>query len=530
MELTGFDVRAFLAEDIGDGDLTSESVVPADARLKASLLLKERGVVCGLEVAESVFRELDSSVVFERFVNDGDETQGEVARVSGNARALLSGERTALNLLGRLSGIATLTRAYVDAIAGTGATILDTRKTTPGLRALEKLAVRAGGGTNHRFGLYDGILIKDNHLRLAGGVTEAVRRAQGQGVPVEVECETLEDVREALEARADPLLLDNMSVSQLCEAVRSIGGRAKTEASGGVTLDAVRADRRDGRRLHFRRSPDTQRPFPRRLDGGSMTTAQIASMHDEVKALALERGAVILAHNYQVPEVQDVADFVGDSLGLSRQAAATDAEAIVFCGVHFMAETAKILSPEKTVLIPDPDAGCSLAASITADQLRTWKAENPGAVVVSYVNTTAEVKAETDYCCTSGNAKAVIEAIPGDREILFLPDMYLGLWLEKVTGRKLNIWMGECHVHAGIRPADIERWQAEAPDAELLVHPECGCASQAMAFGNERTHILSTEGMINFAKQSRSRALSSRRRSGSSTGSRKRRRASASSP
>jgi quinolinate synthase len=233
-----------------------------------------------------------------------------------------------------------------------------------------------------------------------------------------------------------------------------------------------------------------------------MTTAEIATMHDEVKALSRERGAVILAHNYQVPEVQDVADYVGDSLGLSRQAAATEAEAIVFCGVHFMAETAKILSPEKTVLIPDPDAGCSLAASITAEQLRQWKAENPGAVVVSYVNTTAEVKAETDYCCTSGNAKAVIEAIPRDREILFLPDMYLGLWLEKVTGRKLNIWLGECHVHAGIRPADIERWQAEAPDAELLVHPECGCASQAMAFGNERTHILSTEGMINFAKTS----------------------------
>jgi len=233
-----------------------------------------------------------------------------------------------------------------------------------------------------------------------------------------------------------------------------------------------------------------------------MTTAEIALMHDEVKALARERGAVILAHNYQVPEVQDVADYVGDSLGLSRQAAATDAEAIVFCGVHFMAETAKILSPEKTVLIPDLDAGCSLASSITAEQLRQWKAENPGAVVVSYVNTTADVKAETDYCCTSGNAKAVIEAIPRDREILFLPDMYLGLWLEKVTGRKLNIWLGECHVHAGIRPEDIERWQAEAPDAELLVHPECGCASQAMAFGNDRTHILSTEGMINFAKQS----------------------------
>ena len=211
---------------------------------------------------------------------------------------------------------------------------------------------------------------------------------------------------------------------------------------------------------------------------------------------------MILAHNYQLPEVQDVADYVGDSLGLSRQAAATDAETILFCGVHFMAETAAILSPEKTVLIPDLKAGCSLAASIDAAALRDWKAQHPGAVVVSYVNTTAEVKAESDYCCTSGNARAVVEAIPDDREILFLPDMYLGLWLERVTGRKLTIWLGECHVHAGIRPADIERWQAEAPDAELLVHPECGCASQAMAFANDRTQILSTEGMVRFAKAS----------------------------
>jgi quinolinate synthase len=228
----------------------------------------------------------------------------------------------------------------------------------------------------------------------------------------------------------------------------------------------------------------------------------VASLHEEVRALAQERNAVILAHNYQVPEVQDVADFVGDSLGLSREAAATDADAIAFCGVHFMAETAAILSPEKTVLIPDLGAGCSLAASITAGDLREWKRKHPGAVVVSYVNTNAEVKAESDYCCTSGNARAVIEAIPEDREILFLPDLYLGVWLERVTGRKLTIWLGECHVHAGIRPQDIERWQADAPDAELLVHPECGCASQCMAFGNDRTHILSTEGMINFAKAS----------------------------
>jgi quinolinate synthase len=167
-----------------------------------------------------------------------------------------------------------------------------------------------------------------------------------------------------------------------------------------------------------------------------------------------------------------------------------------------MAETAKILSPEKTVLIPDPRAGCSLASSITAEQLRAWKAEHPGAVVVSYVNTTAEVKAESDYCCTSGNAVEVIRAIPPDKEILFLPDLFLGLWLERVTGRKLRIWLGECHVHAGIRPRDIEYWQREAPDAELLVHPECGCASQAMAFANGRTKILSTERMVEHARRS----------------------------
>jgi nicotinate-nucleotide pyrophosphorylase (carboxylating) len=240
MELTGFDVRAFLDEDLGDGDVTSSAVVPEDARLAGSLLLKERGVVCGLDVVESVFRELDGDVLFEPLARDGDEAEGEIARVAGNARALLAGERTALNLLGRLCGIATLTRRYVDAIRGTGAEILDTRKTTPGLRALEKLAVRCGGGMNHRFGLADGILIKDNHLRLAGGVAAAVHAAQGHDLPVEVECETLDDVREAIEAGADIVLLDNMTVRQLREAVALVGGRAKTEASGGVTLDTVR--------------------------------------------------------------------------------------------------------------------------------------------------------------------------------------------------------------------------------------------------------------------------------------------------
>jgi len=241
VELTGIDVRAFLAEDVGDGDVTTNAVVPAGTQLDASLLLKEEGVVCGLAAAEAVFRELDPDVEFEALAHDGDETRGEVARVSGDARALLTGERTALNLLGRLSGIATLTHRYVDAVASTNATILDTRKTTPGLRALEKLAVRCGGGTNHRFGLYDAVLIKDNHLRLGGGVAETVRRARETGLAVEVECETLGDVRAALDAGADSLLLDNMPLSVLREAVLLVGGRARTEASGGVNLDNVRA-------------------------------------------------------------------------------------------------------------------------------------------------------------------------------------------------------------------------------------------------------------------------------------------------
>jgi quinolinate synthase len=234
----------------------------------------------------------------------------------------------------------------------------------------------------------------------------------------------------------------------------------------------------------------------------------VARLQAEVRRLARERSAVILAHNYQVPEVQDVADVVGDSLGLSRAAASTDADVIVFCGVHFMAETAAILNPRKRVLLPDLDAGCSLADTIDADQLRAWKARHPGAVVVTYVNTTAEVKAESDYCCTSGNARAVIEAIPPDREILFAPDMFLGTYLERITGRSMHVWPGECHVHAGIRPDDLERARREHGDADLLVHPECGCASSCMYFAAsgdvdaDRVHVMSTEGMVQHARTS----------------------------
>jgi quinolinate synthase len=229
----------------------------------------------------------------------------------------------------------------------------------------------------------------------------------------------------------------------------------------------------------------------------------IAELQGEIKTLARERNAVILAHNYERPEVQDVADFVGDSLGLSREAAKTKADVIVFCGVHFMAETAAVLSPQKTVLLPDLAAGCSLASMIDAEQLREWKAEHPGAVVVSYVNTTAEVKAESDYCCTSGNALEVVNAIPADTEILFCPDMFLGQHVKRMSGRSnIRIWMGECHVHAGIDPEDIRLKRAQHPGAEFLIHPECGCSTsvlEAMSAGEidpTGVQILSTEGMI----------------------------------
>lgn len=252
-----------------------------------------------------------------------------------------------------------------------------------------------------------------------------------------------------------------------------------------------------------------------------MTVAQIydevelePGWDDEVRALAKRRNAVILAHNYQAPEIQDVADHVGDSLGLSRIAAGTEADEIVFAGVHFMAETAKILSPGKRVLIPDARAGCSLADSITVDQLRTWKAEHPGAAVVSYVNTSAEVKAESDVCCTSANAVEVVESVPAEREVLFLPDMFLGAHVRRQTGREnLRIWMGECHVHAGINGAEL-RAQAEAhPDADIYVHPECGCSTSALWLAgegivpSERTHILSTGGMLAAARDSRARTV-----------------------
>jgi quinolinate synthase len=232
----------------------------------------------------------------------------------------------------------------------------------------------------------------------------------------------------------------------------------------------------------------------------------LLTWQDEVRQLARERDAVVLAHNYMRPEIQDVADHVGDSLALSRIAARTTASTIVFCGVHFMAETAKILSPDKTVLVPTADAGCSLADTIDVTQLQAWKAENPGAVVVAYVNTSAAVKAESDICCTSSNAVQVVESVPSETPVLFLPDQFLGAHVRRQTGRtNLKVWLGECHVHAGISASDVRTQVGAHPTAEVLVHPECGCATSVLWLAGEgdlpmgRTRIMSTGGMVEAA-------------------------------
>ncbi len=230
-----------------------------------------------------------------------------------------------------------------------------------------------------------------------------------------------------------------------------------------------------------------------------MPTIETQTLRDKVLELKKKRNAVIVAHNYQLPEIQDIADYLGDSLGMAKYAQNTDHPVIVVCGVHFMAESAAIMNPDKTVLIPDLEAGCSLAECITADQLRAWKQEHPGALVVAYINTTAAVKAESDVIVTSSNAKKIVESLPADKEILFLPDMFLGQWVRSQTGRKIHLWNGSCHTHVRIRPEPIVDLKKQHPKAEFLMHPECGCLTASMGLADK---ILSTDGIIKHAKAS----------------------------
>jgi len=243
-----------------------------------------------------------------------------------------------------------------------------------------------------------------------------------------------------------------------------------------------------------------------------MLVQDTSKLKEDIQRLKKEKDVVLLAHNYQIPDIQDVADFTGDSLGLSRQAAKVDQKTILFCGVHFMAETAKIISPQKKVLIPDLEAGCSLSDSITIDELRNWKKQHPKAISVGYVNTTAEIKSELDYCCTSSNAVNVVNAIPKDKEILFLPDMFLGSYVAKMTGRKnMHIWAGECHVHAGITPDDVSKKLDSLKNSEFVIHPECSCTTPMLydiasgSFDDRKVSILSTEGMLNHVRDSKTK-------------------------
>jgi len=431
-----------IAEDIGPGDATSEATLDPEAWLRGRILAKEAGVVAGLAVTEQVFRRIVKEVRFTRRVKDGQEVVPReiVAEVEGPAQSLLAAERLALNFLQRMSGIATATRDYVDAVAPTQATILDTRKTVPGHRVLDKYAVRMGGGVNHRMALFDMVLIKDNHIVGAGGITPAVERARAvhPDLPVEVEVGTLDELREALRITplVDRIMLDNMSLSQMRRAVEMTDGRVPLEASGNVTLETVAdiaATGVDfisvGALTHSVQALDLSMDVaaPSESPDEEPLTKALKTVQDAREALG-DR-LVILAHHYQRDEVIDLADYRGDSLQLARQASQNKAQYIVFCGVHFMAQVAAILAqPAQKVFLPDPDAGCYLADTATLSEVETaWRAIEASFgdaerefTPITYVNSSAALKA---FCgkhggimCTSSNAPdAYHRATPSPR-------------------------------------------------------------------------------------------------------------------
>ncbi|MGC9393798.1 MAG: quinolinate synthase NadA [Anaerolineae bacterium] len=522
-------IELAIAEDIGPGDATSTATLDPNVLLHGRITAKERGVIAGLPVAEAVFRRIDPAITFTARACDGQEVvPGEVvADVIGPGPSLLAAERLALNFLQRMSGIATVTRSFATAVSTTNATILDTRKTLPGYRALDKYAVRMGGGVNHRMSLFDMMMVKDNHVDGAGGIALAVERARAQhpDLPIEVEVRDLDELRQALaiEPPLDRILLDNMDLDTMREAVAIARAHAPSgtrgvplEASGNVTRGRVKAIADTGvdfisvgALTHSVKALDLSmkiQPVDKATDNDPETRIR------EVKA-ALGDQLVILGHHYQRDAVIAFADFRGDSLGLSRRATQTDAKYIVFCGVHFMAEVAAILAkPGQHVFIPDIEAGCFLAetasehlvqeawsildAALTADGSSADAEITP----ITYVNSDAALKA---FCgqyngtvCTSGNADKVLTWALGQRpRVFFFPDQHLGrntanklgippeemlLWnihrppsADAIRAAKIILWPGVCNVHQRFRPKHIQAMRERYPGIRVIVHPEC---------------------------------------------------------
>ncbi len=506
-------IELAIAEDIGPGDATSQSVLPADLAVHGRIVVKEAGVIAGLPIAAQVLARVDPALHLTPRVQDGERVSpGDVvAEVSGPARGMLSAERTVLNFLQRLAGIATLTRAFVDRVTGTRAVILDTRKTHPGYRVLEKYAVRMGGGQNHRMGLYDMALIKDNHVDAAGSIPAAVARVRSAypQLSVEVEVRTLDELREALSCPVDRIMLDNMSLEQMAEAVRLTAGRTPLEASGNVTLERVADIAATG--VDYISVGALTHSAPALDLSMKIESPDPEALIARVKS-QLGDQLVILGHHYQRDEVIQFADFRGDSLKLARDAAhCHEAKYIVFCGVHFMAETAAILAqPGQAVLLPDLEAGCSLAEMADRAAVeRAW--EQLGEVMdvesevmpITYVNSVADLKA---FCgqhggvvCTSSNAAAVLAwGFARRPRALFFPDQHLGrntahqmgipaeemlVWdphlpfgghtAEALRQARVFLWRGWCSVHQRFRPEHVAAWRAREPEVRVIVHPEC---------------------------------------------------------
>ncbi len=534
-------VQRALQEDIGSGDVTTEWTLPAGLHQRGRLLAKAAGVVAGLGVARTVFETIDKSVRFVPRVADGATVSARqtVATIDGPARSILAGERVALNLLQRMSGIATLTSRYVAAVRGTKAVILDTRKTAPGLRVLDKLAVRLGGGRNHRIGLYDMVLIKDNHIAAAGSITAAVQAVKSHnraGLKVEVEVKNLDELREALALGVDRIMLDNMNLEVMRQAVSIAAGRTELEASGGVSLDTVTDIARTGVDLisvgaltHSAAaldiSLDLEEQSPVSLaDYQALSEDQVSARIEQARR-DLGKDLVILAHHYQRDEVVRFADLRGDSLELSRAAAEVrDARYIVFCGVDFMAETAAMLcAPTQIVCIPARAAVCPMAQMANAEQAQTaWqhltKFWGQDLLPITYQNSYASVKA---FCgehggavCTSANAQALFRwALKQKGHILFFPDEHLGtnsalalgiprskivVWnptepeasARAARDATVVVWKGYCHVHTFFTVEQVADARRKYPGIQVVVHPECPAEVVAAADSSGSTSFI----------------------------------------